>query len=79
MASPNEIFTSSFSVQNVSGSIYAFLRYSATGYTQMKYLGGSVGQGTVQVGFQIDPTIIAAFTSALSGAAAAGTGSYTYG
>jgi len=79
MANPNEIFTSSFSVQNVSGSIYAFLRYPSANYAQIKSLGGSVGQGTVQVGFAIDSTIIAAFTSALSSAYAAGTGSYTYG
>jgi len=75
---PNEIFTSSFSVQNVSGSIFAFIREPSTSYCTLKLLGGSMGVGTTQVGFAIDSSIIAAFTSALSGAVAVGNG-YTYG
>lgn len=76
---PNETFTSSFSVQAISGSIYGFIRLPGNSFVNMKNFGGSVGQGMVQTGFTIDPAIIPAFTSALSGALAAGTGSFSFG
>ncbi len=74
MATPNEVFTSSFSVQNVSGSVYAFLRNPASDYVTLKSFGGSIGVGMTQVGFQISTGSIAAFTSALSAALAVGNG-----
>lgn len=79
MPTPNENFTSSFSVQAVSGSIYAFLRMPSDDFAKLKRFGGSVGVGITEVGFEITSSIIANFTSALSSAAAAGTGSYSYG
>lgn len=78
MANPNESITSSFSVQNVSGSIYAFFQFPSAEYLNVKNLGGSIGVGSVQVGHFIDSAIISDFTNALSSAVAYGP-SYTYG
>lgn len=76
---PNEVFTSSFSVQNVSGSQFMFFRIPSNYFARMKRHGGSIGEGMVEMGFQIDSTIIPDLTSSLSSSLAAGTGSFSFG